>query len=64
MSPLAVLCSTGAAALYASGSLQIKRALTSGVQNRRAIAVTNIAMALWSLPLFLSHPGTSNFRRG
>ncbi|MDG1668084.1 MAG: hypothetical protein P8M62_06015 [Opitutae bacterium] len=62
MSPLVVLCSTGAAALYASGSLQIKRALTSGAQNRRAIAVTNIAMALWSLPLFFVSRGDFEFQ--
>ena len=52
MSTIVLACTASAAVLYASGSLQIKRALSYGAENRRAIAVTNIAMALWSLPLF------------
>jgi uncharacterized membrane protein len=52
MSPIVFLCAAGAAGLYASGSLQIKRSLNAGAKKRNAIAATNIAMALWSLPLF------------
>ena len=52
MGTIVLACTASAAILYASGSLQIKRALSYGAENRRAIAVTNIAMALWSLPLF------------
>lgn len=62
MGPIVVLCSAGAAALYATGSLQIKRALTCGAQNRRAIAITNIAMALWALPLFFVSRGDFEFQ--
>ena len=52
MSTIVLACTASAAVLYASGSLQIKRALSYGAENRRANAETNIAMALWSLPLF------------
>ncbi len=53
MTPLITLtAAAGAAALYASGSLQIKRGLSRGASLRRTIAVTNVAMALWALPLF------------
>ncbi len=62
MGPLVVLCSAGAATLYASGSLQIKRALTAGAQKRSAIAITNIAMALWALPLFFVSRGDFEFQ--
>jgi len=62
MGPIVVLCSAGAAALYATGSLQIKRALTCGTQKRRAIAITNIAMALWALPLFFVSRGDFEFQ--
>ena len=51
MSPLIIASTATAAALYAGGSLQIKRALTQGAASKQTIAVTNIAMALWSLPL-------------
>lgn len=52
MTPLVTLCAAGAAVLYAIGSLDIKKALASGTDRRAAIAWTNIAMAIWSLPLF------------
>jgi len=53
MTPLITLtAAAGAAVLYASGSLQIKRGLSQGASVRRTIAVTNVAMALWALPLF------------
>lgn len=52
-----VLSAAGAASLYAAGSLQIKRSLNEGATKRRAIAVTNIAMALWALPLFFVSRG-------
>lgn len=52
MSPLLLLSAAGAACLYAAGSLNIKRGLNNGASLRRTVATTNIAMALWSLPLF------------
>jgi uncharacterized membrane protein len=52
-----IACAAGAASLYAAGSLQIKRSLNEGATKRRAIAVTNIAMALWALPLFFISRG-------
>ena len=52
MTPLVTLCAAGAAVLYAIGSLDIKKALACGTERRAAIAWTNIAMAIWSLPLF------------
>ncbi len=52
MSPLLILSAAGAACLYAAGSLHIKRGLNTGASLRRTVATTNIAMALWSLPLF------------
>ena len=52
MNIFVMLAAAGAATLYATGSLQIKRSLQAGAERRRAIAVTNFAMMLWSLPLF------------
>jgi uncharacterized membrane protein len=52
MSPLLIFSAAAAASLYAAGSLQIKRGLNLGSSLRRTVATTNIAMALWSLPLF------------
>ena len=52
MTPIVTLCAASAAVLYAVGSLDVKKALASGTDRRAAIAWTNIAMALWSLPLF------------
>ena len=46
-----------AATLYAGGQLQIKRGLQKGARRRRAIATTNYAMMLWSLPLFFIASG-------
>ena len=57
MTPIIFICAAGAASLYAAGSLQIKRSLTAGAPKRRAIAVTNVAMALWALPLFFISRG-------
>ncbi|MEM8867689.1 MAG: hypothetical protein AAGC73_05430 [Verrucomicrobiota bacterium] len=57
MGSLVVICAAGAASLYAAGSLQIKRSLNLGASKRRAIAVTNIAMALWAVPLFFVSRG-------
>lgn len=61
MGSFVVICAAGAASLYAIGSLQIKRSLVNGAQKRRAIAVTNIAMALWALPLFFVSRGDFEF---
>ncbi|CAI8280621.1 MAG: Uncharacterised protein [Opitutia bacterium UBA7350] len=52
MNSLLILCAAGTASLYAIGSLHIKRGLNAGASLRRTVATTNIAMALWSLPLF------------
>ena len=52
MTPIVSLCAAGAAVLYAIGSLDVKKALASGVDRLAAIAWTNVAMAVWSLPLF------------
>ncbi|MEO0510859.1 MAG: hypothetical protein AAF065_13485 [Verrucomicrobiota bacterium] len=60
MAPVVFLCAAGAASLYAVGSLNIKQTLTEGTKKRRAIAVTNVAMALWSLPLFFISRGDFN----
>ena len=57
MTPIVFICAAGAASLYAAGSLQIKRSLNAGAPKRRAIAVTNVAMALWALPLFFISRG-------
>ncbi len=57
VTPVVFACAAGAASLYAAGSLQIKRSLNEGATKRRAIAVTNIAMALWALPLFFISRG-------
>jgi len=57
MTPLVFFCAAGAATLYATGSLQIKRCLIAGAPKRRAIAATNYAMALWALPLFFISRG-------
>lgn len=57
VTPVVFVCAAGAASLYAAGSLQIKRSLIEGATKRRAIAVTNIAMALWALPLFFISRG-------
>ncbi|MEM0965669.1 MAG: EamA family transporter [Verrucomicrobiota bacterium] len=57
MVPVVTLCAAGAATLYAAGSLQIKRSLSAGATKRRAIAVTNVAMFLWALPLFFISRG-------
>jgi len=56
MSPLIIVCALGAACLYAVGSMNIKKSMQLGASNRRAIAVTNIAMALWALPLLIFLP--------
>lgn len=57
MGSLVFLFTAGAASLYAIGSLKIKKGLIDGACHRRTIAVTNIAMALWSLPLFFVSRG-------
>ena len=52
MTSVVLICATGAASLYAAGSLHVKRSMTAGANSRRTIATTNIAMALWALPIF------------
>lgn len=52
MNSILILCAAGTAGLYAIGSLHIKRGLDKRASLRRTVATTNIAMALWSLPLF------------
>lgn len=47
-----------AALMYAAGSLFTKRSMAEGANRRRVIAVTNIAMALWALPLFFLSGGS------
>ena len=47
-----------AALMYAAGSLFTKRSMAEGANRRRVIAVTNIAMALWALPLFFLSRGS------
>lgn len=61
MSPLLIVCAAGAACLYATGSLHIKRGLNTGATLRRTVATTNVAMALWSLPLFFVARGDFEF---
>jgi drug/metabolite transporter (DMT)-like permease len=47
-----------AASLYALGSMGLKRSMQHGAAPRRVMAVSNIAMALWSVPLIFIFPGT------
>lgn len=47
-----------AACLYAVGSMGLKQSMQHGAAPRRVMAVSNIAMALWSLPLIFIFPGT------
>ena len=46
-----------AACLYAIGSLGLKRSMEAGIPAARTNAVSNYAMALWSLPILLFLPG-------
>lgn len=50
-----------AACLYAVGSMGLKRSMMAGTVPRRVMAISNIAMALWSLPLFFIFGGTWHF---
>lgn len=45
-----------AAGLYAAGSLALKTSMTRGANARRVMWVSNLAMALWSLPLVFLFP--------
>ncbi|MEM6884669.1 MAG: hypothetical protein AAF571_06515 [Verrucomicrobiota bacterium] len=47
-----------AASLYALGSMGLKRSMQKGAASRRVMAISNIAMALWSIPLIFLYPGT------
>ncbi len=47
-----------AAGLYALGSMGLKRSMQQGAAPRRVMAVSNVAMALWSIPLIFIFPGT------
>lgn len=47
-----------AACFYALGSMGLKRSMQNGAAARRVMAVSNIAMALWSVPLIFVFPGT------
>ncbi|MEM6820375.1 MAG: hypothetical protein AAF558_00340 [Verrucomicrobiota bacterium] len=47
-----------AACLYAVGSMGLKKSMQAGTSARRVMAVSNIAMALWSVPLFFFFSGT------
>ena len=51
-----------AAALYALGSMGLKLSMLRGTPPRRVMAVSNIAMAAWSLPLVFFFPGTWNLQ--
>ena len=55
---MAALLTSLAAFIYALGSFYTKRSMTEGAESRRVIAVTNIAMALWALPLFFIARGS------
>lgn len=57
MSPIIIALAAVAAIFYATGSLFIKQSLSRGASSRRAIAVTNVAMAVWALPLFFLSRG-------
>lgn len=52
------LCPALAACLYAFASMGLKRSMQQGAVPRRVMAVSNIAMALWSIPLIFIFPGT------
>lgn len=49
-----------AAGLYAFGSLGLKQAMERGATAARVTAVSNLVMALWSLPLIFFLPGQSD----
>ena len=50
--PMTFLFPAIAACLYAFGSLGLKTAMQRGAASRRVMKVSNLAMALWSLPIF------------
>lgn len=50
-----------AAVLYGAGSLALKRSMEGGTSPRRVMLVSNLVMALWSLPLLLFFPGSWNW---
>lgn len=55
---MAALFTSLAAFMYATGSLFTKRSMAKGANSRRVIAITNIVMALWALPLFFVSRGS------
>lgn len=55
---MAALLTSLVAFVYAVGSLLTKRSMTEGANSRRVVAITNIAMALWALPLFFVSRGS------
>jgi len=54
---MSILVPLGAAFLYALGSLGMKQAMQRGASSWRVMAVSNLAIAAWSLPLFFLFPG-------
>jgi drug/metabolite transporter (DMT)-like permease len=62
MSIFVVLATAMASVLYAGGALGIKTSMQKGASSRSAVAITNLLMALWSLPLFLLPHGTMSAR--
>lgn len=57
---MSVLVPLFAAFLYAAGSLGMKQAMERGASSWKVMAVSNLAIAAWSLPLFFLFPGTWN----
>ncbi len=55
--PVYLLAPAVAAALYALGSLGLKKAMDSGVEEAKTNAFSNYAMVAWSLPLLFFLPG-------
>lgn len=50
-----------AACLYALGAMGLKKSMQSGTAPRRVMAISNVAMALWSIPVFFFADGQWDF---
>jgi drug/metabolite transporter (DMT)-like permease len=50
-----------AACLYALGSMGLKKSMQAGTAPRRVMAISNIAMALWAIPVFFFADGHWDF---
>lgn len=60
MNVLPVMVPIVAAVLYNAGSFGMKRAMLTGASSARVLIVSNVAVALCSLPLFFFFPGQWN----